>query len=381
MTSGRPTNAQGECRLCLRLEQNSNMALANQALFEAGAAFVHPVPANDDQLLDNLLADLPTSFPDIPAPAVVNLDGTPAAPGPTYQDRLAAVRAARRARWDAIKHPADDGGDGDVIELEIPARTAPRLVPCLVTNAPRRRRRRSHLRQREDARKMRAHGRALEGEPVEHPSTSLPAPTTHHKRTPIPTIKSTTTKRKRGLASWEEAGELPRIIAANRALPIFGQPFAFSLNLGPDVIKAANDNARGFLDHVRRRVALNLKRELGRTVALWIVVETDDDGRPHLHGGLALADNDRPVLVEEALAKAGGNWTRRGSRPADCRVQWEPDGWAVYPLKRLARTRRHLRDAAGLPPGARTSIYSVTADLLAEGKRIHEDVRRSIGRS
>jgi hypothetical protein len=283
----------------------------------------------------------------------------------------APVSANDNARTFDIDEPEDD-------------EPAPTLVRGLVTSPSRRRQRVSDLRQSEDARSMRARGQPLPGEVVEdlsHPTPTQaekPKGETHAQRKPKGGRPKTS--RARSIASWEDAGEKPRIIAINRALAEFGTPFAFSLNLDPDLIRAANDNARGFLDHVRRKVVRTLKRALGRVFPIWLVVETDNDGRPHLHGGIALNDNDRPDEVEKTLAKSGGDWTRPGSAPADVRRQWCPDGWACYPLKRLERTRRHLREAAGLDPDARVTLYSVTDDLREAGQRIHDDERRAIGR-
>ncbi|WP_288583006.1 hypothetical protein [uncultured Methylobacterium sp.] len=121
-----------------------------------------PVSANDDRDqgteldLDRELADLPCEFPDVPAPAVTDLDGNPVQEnGPTLWD----LRATRRA---AFVHPAAGEDDSDVIELDMPARPTsrcrrelPASVPGLVTRARRRLRRRSGLRQREDASRMR----------------------------------------------------------------------------------------------------------------------------------------------------------------------------------------------------------------------------------
>ena len=268
---------------------------------------------------------------------------------------------------------------------------APALTRRLVTKSPapaRTRKRRTGLRQREDARDMRSHGRASEDEAVEHPAPPSPTPTSpspSHTQTKKTKPKARTTittpgRRARMIAPWKDAGELPRLIAVNRGLAELGVPFAFSLNIDPALILAANDNARGALDYLRRRVALALKRAFGKTPPMWLCVETDDDGRPHLHGGLALNDNHDPAHVEAVLAKAGGAWTRKGSAPADVRVQWEPDGWAVYPLKRMARTRRHLREAASLGPDARVPLVSWSGDLLEVGRRVHEEARRAIGR-
>lgn len=304
----------------------------------------------------------------------------------TYVQMAHDAAAARRALADAARArraaEAEEPIDPAYVALEAllaanddgPV-SAPIPVRRLVTKAPGRQHRKSGVRQSADASKMRAHTKAEKAEAVKEHTPSI-TPTSSSTTKSTSTTKPT--HRPRDLAPWKEAGELPRLIACNRALAEMGQPFAFSVNFDPRLIRAANENARGFLDFVRRRVTLALKRGLGRTVATWFALETDDDGRPHIHGGLALNDNEDPALVEEALAKAGGNWTRMGSRCADVRRQWEPDGWAVYPLKRIARTRRHLREAACLAPKARVAVYSVTAELRAAGERLHGEVRRAL---
>ncbi|WP_288583004.1 hypothetical protein [uncultured Methylobacterium sp.] len=216
-------------------------------------------------------------------------------------------------------------------------------------------------------------------EVVEH----LPLPHPHnddHGNDSIDGIEKVQAKSRRGLASWDDAGDLPRVIAVNRALATFGRPFAVSLNFSPEIIqKALNDN-RGPLNYVRRAVARNLKRVLGSDRPFWLALETDDEGRLHAHGGIALNDNDDPRRVKEIHAEAGGNWKRSGSAPAFLRDQRDyddPDGWAVYPFKRHARTRRAIREAAGLPADAPVTLWSCTDDIRTEGKRIHESARRA----
>lgn len=284
---------------------------------------------------------------------------------------------------DALLDTLDEVAAND----DTPANERPVLVPCLVKSATprtRRRKRRSGLRQKEDAQKMRAGARAEAGEVVEHlhPHTSTSKTTSSKTKTSAPKARTriTTRKRARMIASWEDAGELPRLIACNRALAELGQPFAFSMNLDPMLIAAANDNARGPLDHVRRRVVRAVQDAYGGARPLWVVLETDDDGRLHVHGGVALNDNDLPGRLEASLAKFGGGWTRRGSAPADVRAQWEPDGWAVYPLKRFERTRRHLRASTGKAAGAHIPLLSISDDLRVVGRRIHAEVRGVVGR-
>ncbi|ACB83543.1 hypothetical protein Mpop_5454 (plasmid) [Methylorubrum populi BJ001] len=308
-------------------------------------------PANDDPELDALLDGLDAAVPADPVTDVVTSTPAPAASSSRSSPPVVVTEVVTKA----------------------PART-------------RRKRVRSGLRQREDARTMRAVARGRAGEVVEHlhsPSSTSSSPTSPKKNAndnDEPETTKTSTGRGRMIASWENAGELPRIIATNRALDRFGVPMAFSVNFDPKLIKAGNDNDRGLLDYMRRRIALGLKRALGETPPLWVAIETDDDGRPHLHGGIALTDKHAPAVVLGALAKAGGNWTRQGSAPADLRPQHDPDGWAVYPFKRKERTRRDLRQAAGLPPDARVGLYAASAELLAEGRHIHEEQRQVIGR-
>lgn len=299
-----------------------------------------PAPANDDvaDYLDRELADLPLDFSHVPpVPVVTNLDGSPAEPEP-----------------------------------------APVSVPDLVMRAalrPRRKLRRSGLRQREDARRMRAHGRPDAEEVVNH----LPTPANTNTTASTTTLTKAKSKaRTRRIAAWEDAGDLPRVIAMNRALDRFGVPMAFSVNFDPRLIKAANDNARGQLDYYRRRVALALKRAVGVTPTMWVAVETDDDGRQHCHGGIALTDRHERAAILRGLVQAGGNWTTQGSAPADLRPQHDPDGWAIYPFKRTAWTKRHLREAAGLDADTRVTIYSCTDDLRTEAKRIYKEARQAI---
>jgi hypothetical protein len=316
------------------------------------------VTANDD-VLDALLADLPFDLPHVPAFIVTDETGAPVTEVVTTAPTPAA---------------------------SAPRSAAPVVVPEVVTKAPartRRKRVRSGLRQREDARTMRAAARGRAEEVVEHPPSSSSTPTSPTKNAndnDDPKTTKTSTGRRRMIAPWGDAGELPRMIATNRALDRFGVPMAFSVNFDPKLIQAGNDNARGLLDYMRRRIALGLKRTFGETPPLWVAIETDDDGRPHLHGGIALTDQHAPAVVLGALAKAGGNWTRQGSAPADLRPQHDPDGWAAYPFKRAARTHRDLRQSAGLLPDARVGLYAASAELIAEGKRIHEETRQVIGR-
>ena len=175
---------------------------------------------------------------------------------------------------------------------------------------------------------------------------------------------------------WEDASEHERAVYINRALVTFGRPVAISINFSPKVLAAANDNARGVLDYLRRLVLRHLKREIGAR-PLTFNVETTKAGKVHAHGALSLTPDDDPQHVEAVLARAGGNYSCQGSKPADVREMWGPDGWVNYCFKDMERTRRHLREALGLEPEDRVPLYSATDDIRALAKELHQEARRA----
>ena len=333
------------------------------AMFAAERAV--PAPANDD--LDAILADLPLTLEHIRAPVVTDLDG-------------------------------------NAIEAEtVPAcpSTAPALVPDLVTRRPARRARKSLLRERENRAARLAYRRSTitsASAPTVAPLAEHPTPTPANSNTLTPTSPSPQTStlktdpkggrrkksRARLVASWEEAGELARLDYVNRAGMLRGRPFAWTLNVAPDVEKAANDNARGALDYLRRAVDRSLKRVPAlkdAALPMWLVVETTDAGRIHLHGACFTDDPEHLPAIARALARAGGAWSGAGREyQVDLAPQRDPDAWAAYPVKRQARTRRHLREAADLALDVHVPIASWSRDLVADAKRLLGRERRAIGR-
>jgi len=114
-----------------------------------------------------------------------------------------------------------------------------------------------------------------------------------------------------------------------------------TLHLAPDVIADASADPRGFLSHVRRRLEGSFTRTFGRSVGFWLVVETTPGGRPHLHGGVAVTDNELPQL-EAALRHAAGTWGKRKGSEYQVLIRAEPDPswWPGYATKRLGRTAK-----------------------------------------
>ncbi|MER2249497.1 hypothetical protein ABS772_06160 [Methylorubrum podarium] len=199
--------------------------------------------------------------------------------------------------------------------------------------------------------------------------------------------EKTRTKKSRARfhATWEESGELTKLDYINAAGALRGQPFAWTLNLSPDVEQAANDNERGPLDYVSRRVRRHLDREpmlQGAALPLWIVIETTDSGRLHLHGAIFLDNSEFAPAIRRALSRAGGAWDAKAGEEyqTDLAPQRHPDIWAAYPLKRQGRTRRHVRDARALKHDAPVPIATWSRELVADAKRLLEEERRAIGR-
>lgn len=243
-------------------------------------------------------------------------------------------------------------------------------VRNLVNPASRRKRRRSAYRDLQDRYTLRNFERA-----TGTPAPGAQAEAVEKSPTPLPPSSPAS------IALWRDTTEVTKVTFYNRALIIFGKPFAFTLNLHPDLIAAANDNERGFLDYVRRRVARELKKEFGRDMPHWLMIETTDDGRPHIHGGLVLSPElaaAEALAATRALESAGGSYTTQGSYPADVRAEYDPDGWARYSLKRIGRTKRHLRDAAGLAPKTKVAILSVTRELRCEAEHLHKQIRATM---
>ncbi|WP_410824348.1 hypothetical protein [Methylobacterium oryzisoli] len=296
--------------------------------------------------------------------------------------RLAEIRdrhARRRPAAPFVLPPAANDDD-----------EAPALARNLVKPKRPGRARKSVRRDREDAIRRgayRASSNGTSGTSNAGPSVGplplspLPLPTPANTNTITndnAPITKTKAKRKRAPASWRNAGDLTRAVYINDALSEFGTPFAFTVNLGPDVIKAANENRRGFVDLIRRRVERHLEKELGPSCAWWFRIETTKDGRPHMHGAVAANGNELPA-VRRALSKTGGTWCGAGKcYQTDVRVQDRPEGWARYTVKAAGQTRRHLREAAGLPATHNVPLSASSSNLKPVAKRLHEEERRAI---
>lgn len=322
-----------------------------------------PLPANDDAELDAWLTDLPVELEHIPAPVVTDLDGNHVEHEPHHT--LPSLRLKR---------------------ILVPKRSSKRLP-------------KSQARDRENRASRIAYRRSgvtTATHPLAGPLAKQTTPDSANTNTPSQALSSTPSKSRKGgrpkksrarfIANWNEAGDLGRLDYVNRAGALRGRPFAWTLNISPDVEKAANDNARGALDYLARRVRLNLGRQPAlrdERLLSWMVIETTDAGRLHLHGAIFTDNPELLPSIREALTKAGGIWNAKAGHgyQTDLEPQRDLDDWSAYPLKRQGRTRRHLREAAGLSADAPMQIATWSRELIPDARRLLDEERRKIGRT
>jgi len=161
---------------------------------------------------------------------------------------------------------------------------------------------------------------------------------------------------------WESTTDIAKVTFANRVLFAEAASVAFTLNLGPCAVAAAKANAKGFVDYFKRRISKELDRKLGRHPLYWFAVHCKGD-RPHLHGTIAVNDNDLPK-VRVALRVAGGEWNSNQGKGKQVQFKphYDPDGWARYCLNRDFTAARRIMSTA----------TSITSRLRRAAKRLFE---------
>lgn len=179
--------------------------------------------------------------------------------------------------------------------------------------------------------------------------------------------------------AWRDTGEHLRSTYIGRALEARGCSFKeFTLRLDPTLI----ENSAHPLDDLHRRMRDHLKRRLGRAPDLAFIPEYTEDGELHIHGWIAIDDEQLPK-AKEALRVAGGKWRegKASARQSQFDHSRGADGWARYMCKSLRATQdalgRHIEARQGnrrRPP----SLIICSALLRREAETLYEHERERL---
>lgn len=183
--------------------------------------------------------------------------------------------------------------------------------------------------------------------------------------------------------TWAKTTEQVQAVFWHRVIRDRGG-VAFVVNFTPDVLDRANKASIGAPQFMRRRITKALKDALGRDVDLWCALDTTKDGRLHLHGGVAINDNEIAV-AELALRKASGLGALRRVAPRQVwfgGVFWElkagerfparedrlQDDWAGYSVKNVAELEKQT---------GHSCVYT-SQSIKNEAETNYRDLRKSM---
>jgi hypothetical protein len=178
---------------------------------------------------------------------------------------------------------------------------------------------------------------------------------------------SKASKKTTRIHAWEHTTDYAKVVSANRAIALTGRAYAFTLNLSPKQIAAANDNLKGFTDHFKRRISRSLTRADTANAVYWFAVDVTPAGRPHLHGAIEDNDNLGRDSIERALCAAGGKWAsiHHARRQCDLQPLCTPDVWANYCLRNQGKVKRLIVGKA----------VSITGPLRRRAKCYYDALR------
>lgn len=145
-----------------------------------------------------------------------------------------------------------------------------------------------------------------------------------------------------GLPHWDHSSDLLKMLGWGLASWSMNAT-PFSLRVSPDVIKAAQQDARGVGRHLQDRLARHLRQRLPeRDQAFWFSVEQGLREEAHLHGAVVIPAGAKKE-VSSALKAAGGKW-----RSSPRQLQFSPRGnlttWVGYATKWLYGSKMRLQD-------------------------------------
>jgi hypothetical protein len=153
-----------------------------------------------------------------------------------------------------------------------------------------------------------------------------------------------------------------------------GVPFV--VNFNPDVIARAEGSAKGAFTVLRDRVRDALKAEFGQAMDFWCALDTDADGRLHIHGGIIASPQDRDRL-RNALKRAGGRWThKRGEKRQVWIGEHGDSGWGTYSVRNNDAVRQQVGQrgvyASGSIKRRAEALYGQDRRELVEFQRLNQ---------
>ena len=204
-----------------------------------------------------------------------------------------------------------------------------------------------------------------------HPSPSFtPTPPIPLRGTAPPThIERLLSKYKRTRTPprWDEATALSKAVFFHREVAK-RLGVSFTLNLSPEVEKSARADPRSFTEHIRRRLQRALKAAFNRSVDFWFGIDVSAEGRPHLHGGVAVLIDEQASLLR-SLTQAGGKWASAHGVGHQAHIgQRLDDEWAAYAVKTIGPSRREEYGC----------MISVTDNIRRQAKRAFDSEREYV---
>jgi hypothetical protein len=143
---------------------------------------------------------------------------------------------------------------------------------------------------------------------------------------------------------WTDATDPLRMVYTQHALDMGGPTIGFTLNLSDELLLRLQSKRHRVIDAFRKRIGYHLQAVLGRKVDFWFAMESPHGRmRWHLHGALAIADDEKPE-AKRALLAASGIAVGIPARHYALRFSsfYDSSGWAVYACKRLAPSEELL---------------------------------------
>lgn len=174
------------------------------------------------------------------------------------------------------------------------------------------------------------------------------------------------------LPIWRDTIDEVQVIYYQRALDEQEYGIPFTLDFGESVVLQAMKNTLGIKDYLHRHLSRHLNRGFGDKIDFWFVVEISKGGKLHLHGSVALDENDEDQLIE-ILKKASKStdkiFLERHAVDINSysRFMQGGFGWSLYCLKDFDRSRKWVSE---------TKLITATTRLTRKAKWLYKKERK-----